>query len=65
MPTQFGDLTVVEQGIRADIPPEFATYELSGMTEGEIWIYRPVCMREYVGFEFEMAPPPGLPVISI
>ncbi|KZV65889.1 hypothetical protein PENSPDRAFT_744907 [Peniophora sp. CONT] len=62
-PADLGSLTVVEQSVGS--PPKLETYTLSGMTQGEIWIYRPICMREYVGFEFEVVPPPGAPVIAV
>ena len=62
-PAELGSLTVVEQSVGS--PPKLETYTLSGMTQGEMWIYRPICMREYVGFEFEVAPSPGVPVIAV
>ncbi|KZV65897.1 hypothetical protein PENSPDRAFT_756132 [Peniophora sp. CONT] len=61
-PAQLGDLSIVGQNPN---PPKFDTISHAFMTEGEMWIYRPICMRDYVGSEFEITPPPGAPVIAI
>ncbi|KAI0632811.1 hypothetical protein C8Q77DRAFT_1119858 [Trametes polyzona] len=46
-PRDLGTLEVIEQSLGK--PPKRATYDLSQMEEGEIWIYRPVGMEAYVG----------------
>ncbi|VDB87256.1 unnamed protein product [Peniophora sp. CBMAI 1063] len=62
-PAELGDLTIVGQNPN---PPRVSTVPHATMAEGEVWIYRPVCMQEYVGFELGSADPPaGLRVISI
>ncbi|KAI0027483.1 hypothetical protein K488DRAFT_61489 [Vararia minispora EC-137] len=62
-PAQLGTLTVVEQSRGS--PPKRMSYALNELIAGEVWIYRPVCMREYVGAEFEVEAPPGAPIIEV
>ncbi|KAI0772468.1 hypothetical protein BD413DRAFT_545777 [Trametes elegans] len=46
-PRDLGTLEVIEQSLGK--PPARATYDLSNLEEGEVWIYRPVGMEAYVG----------------
>ncbi|OSD03738.1 hypothetical protein PYCCODRAFT_1434125 [Trametes coccinea BRFM310] len=46
-PRELGTLEVVEQGVTS--PPKRERYDLSQFEEGEVWIYRPVGMVEYLG----------------
>lgn len=48
-PWEVGILEVVEQSLGK--PPSRATYNLSGMQSGEVWVYRPVGMEAYLGIE--------------
>ncbi|KAK4701958.1 hypothetical protein P7C70_g4263, partial [Phenoliferia sp. Uapishka_3] len=50
-------LTVVEQSQGA-VPVE-RTYDMTAMSEGQIWIYRPVPLVEYVGTEIGAEWPPN------
>ncbi|KDE06223.1 hypothetical protein MVLG_03500 [Microbotryum lychnidis-dioicae p1A1 Lamole] len=54
--TQLPDLTVVEQS--QGRPPLLNTYNLSTMSTGEVWLYRPVPLVEYVGTEIKVEWPP-------
>ncbi|KAL8276897.1 hypothetical protein RQP46_010725 [Phenoliferia psychrophenolica] len=49
-------LTVVEQS-QGQNPTE-QTYDMTGMTKGEVWIYRPVSLVEYIGTEINADWPP-------
>jgi hypothetical protein len=46
-PEQLGLLEVVEQS--QGQAPQQRTYDLASMSEGEVWIYRPIGLEEYVG----------------
>lgn len=46
-PAELGTLIVVEQSVGH--PPERREYNLNGLVEGEMWIYRPVGMEVYLG----------------
>lgn len=48
-PWQIGTIEVIEQS-KGKIPSR-ASYNLQGMQSGEIYIYRPAGMREYVGID--------------
>jgi len=48
-PAEVGVLEVVEQS--QGKPPTRAVYDLQGMETGEIWIYRPIGMRSYLGID--------------
>lgn len=48
-PWEVGVLEVVEQS-QGKVPTR-AEYDLTGMESGEIWIYRPVGMQEYIGID--------------
>jgi len=62
-PGVVGVLEVVEQSVGS--PPKRERYDLSQMTEGEIWIYRPVGMVEYVGSVLEAKCPEGVNALSV
>ncbi|KAH9948519.1 hypothetical protein B0H21DRAFT_846725, partial [Amylocystis lapponica] len=62
-PAELGTLEVVEQSVGA--PPERERYPLSGFEGGEIWIYRPVGMVEYVGALLEPQCPEGVDARSL
>lgn len=47
-PWEVGVLEVVESQGKV---PKRAEYDLAGMESGEVWIYRPVSMQEYVGID--------------
>lgn len=46
-PKDLGTIVVVEQGVGN--PPERREYNLAGMEEGEVWIYRPISIQTYLG----------------
>ena len=46
-PSDLGGLEVIEQSTGS--PPSRARYNLGMYQEGEMWIYRPRCMKAYVG----------------
>lgn len=48
-PWEVGILEVIEQS-QGKLPKR-AVYDLAGMESGEIWIYRPVSMQDYVGID--------------
>lgn len=62
-PGALGVIEVVEQSVGS--PPKRERYDLGGMTEGEIWIYRPVGMVEYVGTVLMPRCPEGVGAHSI
>ncbi|KAI0830091.1 hypothetical protein BC628DRAFT_1500702 [Trametes gibbosa] len=62
-PRNMGTLEVVEQSLGT--PPKRATYDLSQMEEGEVWIYRPVGMEAYVGSLLVAKCPEGLNTLSL
>lgn len=46
-PSDLGVIAVVEQSLGQ--PPERREYDLSHFKEGEMWIYRPISMKAYLG----------------
>ena len=62
-PGALGTLVVVEQSVGS--PPIRASYDLKGFAEGEVWIYRPVGMVEYIGTVLEPRCPDGVSAYSI
>lgn len=48
-PWEVGILEVIEQS-QGKVPKK-AEYDLAGMESGEIWIYRPLSMKDYVGID--------------
>lgn len=63
--SSFGTLEVAEQSVSTGELPKKATYDLSGLTQGEVWIYRPIGMKTYVGAEFSPVCPEGIKTQSI
>ncbi|KAF8153973.1 hypothetical protein B0H34DRAFT_72531 [Crassisporium funariophilum] len=58
-PSDLGIITVVEQSLGQ--LPERRDYDLSCFEEGEMWIYRPVGMKVYLGVDdITAVPPEGL-----
>ncbi|KAH8989781.1 hypothetical protein EDB86DRAFT_3080759 [Lactarius hatsudake] len=57
-PADVGVLTVVEQ--TAGRAPRRASYDLAKLQEGEVWVYRPVGMVEYLGSTLSIDIPSGL-----
>lgn len=49
-------LHVAEQSVSTGIMPKRETYDVSAMTKGEVWVYRPVAWATYLGFEPEVEP---------
>ncbi|KAF8811898.1 hypothetical protein BYT27DRAFT_7183362 [Phlegmacium glaucopus] len=59
MPSDLGTIAVVEQS--QGRPPSRTEYDLSYFREGEMWIYRPIGMKTYLGLdELAIAPPDGV-----
>ncbi|KAI0298458.1 hypothetical protein B0F90DRAFT_1938144 [Multifurca ochricompacta] len=58
-----GLLTVVEQ--TAGRAPQRTSYDLARLQEGEIWVYRPLGMVEYLGSTLSVDIPPGLETYAI
>ncbi|KAH9054132.1 hypothetical protein EDB87DRAFT_1796205, partial [Lactarius vividus] len=57
-PADVGVLTVVEQ--TAGRAPRRGSYDLAKLQEGEVWVYRPVGMVEYLGSTLSIDIPSGL-----
>ncbi|KAI5119277.1 hypothetical protein M0805_008058 [Coniferiporia weirii] len=59
LPRALRELEVVEQSRNFQpTEPKRQTYDMERFEEGEVWIYRPVPMKEYIGFEeIECEPP--------
>ncbi|KZT05275.1 uncharacterized protein LAESUDRAFT_702502 [Laetiporus sulphureus 93-53] len=64
-PAELGTLEVVEQSVSTGQTPHRSKYVLSGLEEGEMWIYRPVSMEAYVGCFLEAKCPEGINAQSI
>ncbi|PCH42987.1 hypothetical protein WOLCODRAFT_138148 [Wolfiporia cocos MD-104 SS10] len=60
LPADLGTLEVVEQSVGTGKTPHRSTYVLSGLEEGEMWIYRPVSMEAYVGCLLDSKRPDGV-----
>lgn len=52
MPEELGRLEVVEQSVSTSSLPKREHYDLGGLDSGEVWIYRPIGMKVYLGTEF-------------
>ncbi|KAH9061917.1 hypothetical protein EDB87DRAFT_1821482 [Lactarius vividus] len=62
-PADVGVLTVVEQTVgRA---PRRESYDLAKLQEGEVWVYRPVGMVEYLGSTLSIDIPSGLETYAL
>lgn len=62
-PADVGVLTVVEQS--AGQAPKRDSYDLAKLQTGEVWVYRPVSMVEYLGSTLSVDIPPGLETHAI
>lgn len=63
-PGEVGTLEVIEQS--AGQLPKQQKYDMAGMTEGEVWIYRPVGMEMYLGIaELQPRCPDDVGALSI
>ena len=62
-PADVGVLTVVEQ--TAGRAPQRQSYDLAKLQQGEMWVYRPVGMVEYLGSTLNIDIPPGLEVSAV
>ncbi|KAK4050314.1 hypothetical protein OIV83_003635 [Microbotryomycetes sp. JL201] len=58
--SSLANLTVVEQS--QGVAPSQATYDMTSMSKGEVWIYRPVPLVKYVGTEITAQWPPSCQV---
>jgi len=63
LPADVGVLTVVEQ--TAGHAPKRESYDLAKLQEGEVWVYRPVGMVEYLGSTLSVDVPPGLETSTV
>ncbi|KAH9975048.1 hypothetical protein BGW80DRAFT_1225355 [Lactifluus volemus] len=61
-PANVGVLTVVEQS--PGQTPKQNSYDLAKLRAGEVWVYRPVSMVEYLGSTLSIDIPTGLDVCS-
>lgn len=62
-PADVGVLTVVEQ--TAGRAPRRESYDLAKLQEGEVWVYRPVGMVEYLGSTLSVDIPSGLETYAV
>ena len=62
---RFGTLEVAEQSVSTGELPKKAEYDLGGLKQGEVWIYRPIGMKTYIGTEFSPICPEGIETQSI
>ena len=62
-PGEVGILEVVEQG--KTTAPKREKYDLKGLKEGELWIYRPVGMVEYLKTDLVVKCPENIGALSI
>ena len=62
---KFGTLEVAEQSKSTGGLPAKAKYDLSGLEQGEVWIYRPIGMKKYIGTEFGSVCPKDIETRSI
>jgi hypothetical protein len=65
LPEQLGGLDVVEQSVSTGILPKRQRHEMQGIDSGEVWIYRPVGMKAYLGAEFTAKKPEGVNVLRL
>ncbi|KAF7421096.1 hypothetical protein PC9H_011616 [Pleurotus ostreatus] len=62
-PGDLGSLEVVEQSVGS--PPDRKEYDLNAFEEGEMWIYRPIGMKDYMGCELAAKAPEDVATMSI
>jgi len=63
LPADVGVLTVVEQ--TAGRAPKRESYDLGKLQQGEVWVYRPVGMVEYLGSTLSVDVPSGLETFAV
>jgi len=63
LPADVGVVTVVEQ--TAGRAPKREPYDLAKLQQGEVWVYRPVGMVEYLGSTLSVDVPPGLETFAV
>jgi hypothetical protein len=63
--SKFGTLEVAEQSVSTGGLPKKAKYDLSGLKQGEVWIYRPIGMKAYIGTEFRPICPEDIETQSL
>ena len=63
LPADVGVVTVVEQ--TAGRAPKREPYDLAKLQQGEVWVYRPVGMVEYLGSTLSVDVPPGLETSTV
>ncbi|KZT69442.1 hypothetical protein DAEQUDRAFT_266105 [Daedalea quercina L-15889] len=64
-PADLGTLEVVDQSVSTGIKPKRDKCELSGLEEGEMWIYRPVSMQAYIGCDLQAQCPEGINALRV
>jgi hypothetical protein len=62
-PAEVGVLTVVDQSLGRASKRE--SFDLAQLQQGELWVYRPVGMVEYLGLALNVDIPPGLEVFAV
>jgi hypothetical protein len=62
-PADVGVLTVVDQSVGR--VPRRESFDLAKLQQGEIWVYRPVGMMEYLGSTLSIDIPSGLEVFAV
>ncbi|KAL4263821.1 hypothetical protein AB1N83_004669 [Pleurotus pulmonarius] len=62
-PGDLGSLEVVEQSVGS--PPDRKEYDLNAFEEGEMWIYRPIGMKDFLGCELTAKAPEDVATMSI
>jgi hypothetical protein len=50
-PSAIGSLEVVEQSVSQPPEPKKQEYDMEAFEQGEVWIYRPISMATYLGFD--------------
>ena len=59
---RFGTLEVAEQSVSTGMLPKKGMYDFSGLEQGEVWIYRPIGIKRYIGTEFSSIPPKDIQI---
>jgi hypothetical protein len=62
-PAEVGVLTVADQSLGR--VPKRESFDLAKLQQGEMWVYRPVGMVEYLGSTLSVDIPPGLEVFAV
>lgn len=64
-PDEFGMLEVAEQSVSTNILPKVQEYEMGCLSGREVWIYRPIGMKEYLGVELDAKCPGDANALSL